>query len=142
MEKFAKSALSVCAAVIVATAALIPVGLASAYGDNTGTQEGRMAYTLAQINAGILGDTITFNSIKDGKIGDERNFVGAKLTSGNASVYNANEINVEDGQTYTIRLYVHNNSPKGMEAIAKGVSVNFSLPTSLSLSVSSCLPSK
>ena len=131
MNKFAKSALSVSAAVIVATATLIPVGLAGAYGDNTGTKEGRAVYTLADINAGKLGDKITMNSITNGKIGDERNFVGAKLTSGNASVYNANEINVEDGQTYTIRLYVHNNSPKGEQAIAKGVSVNFSLPTTV-----------
>lgn len=132
MNKFAKSILSVSAAAIVATATLIPAGLVNAYGDNTGTQEGRPVYSLDDINAGKLGDKITFNSItKDGKIGDERNFVGARLTSGNASVYNANEINVEDGQTYTIRLYVHNNSPKGEDAIAKGVGVSFSLPTTV-----------
>lgn len=132
MNKFAKSILSVSAAAIVATATLIPAGLVNAYGDNTGTQEGRPVYSLDDINAGKLGDTITFNSItKDGKIGDERNFVGARLTSGNATTYNANEINVEDGQTYTIRLYVHNNSPKGMDAIAKGVGVSFSLPTTV-----------
>ena len=132
MNKFAKSILSVSAAAIVATATLIPAGLVNAYGDNTGTQEGRPVYSLDDINAGKLGDKITFNSItKDGKIGDERNFVGARLTSGNASVYNANEINVEDGQTYTIRPYVHNNSPKGEDAIAKGVGVSFSLPTTV-----------
>lgn len=132
MNKFAKSILSVSAAAIVATATLIPAGLVNAYGDNTGTQEGRPVYSLDDINAGKLGDKITFNSItKDGKIGDERNFVGARLTSGNATTYNANEINVEDGQTYTIRLYVHNNSPKGMDAIAKGVGVSFSLPTTV-----------
>lgn len=132
MNKFAKSILSVSAAAIVATATLIPAGLVNAYGDNTGTQEGRPVYSLDDINAGKLGDKITFNSItKDGKIGDERNFVGARLTSGNATTYNANEINVEDGQTYTIRLYVHNNSPKGEDAIAKGVGVSFSLPTTV-----------
>lgn len=131
MNKFAKSILSVSAAAIVATATLIPAGFAGAYGDNTGTKEGRPVYTLDDINAGKLGNKITFNSITNGKIGDERNFVGAKLTSGNASVYNANEINVEDGQTYTIRLYVHNNSPKGEKNIAKDVTVNFSLPTAV-----------
>ena len=132
MNKFAKSILSVSAAAIVATATLIPAGLVNAYGDNTGTQEGRPVYSLDDINAGKLGDKITFNSItKDGKIGDERNFVGARLTSGNASVYNADTINVEDGQVYTIRLYVHNNSPKGEDAIAKGVGVSFSLPTTV-----------
>ena len=127
MNKFTKSALSVSAAVIVATASLTPI-MVNAWGDNS---NGRKTYTLAEINGGALGDTITFNSITNGKIGDERNFVGAKLTSGNASVYNANEISVEDGQTYTIRLYVHNNSPKGTDAVAKGVSVNFSLPTTV-----------
>ena len=132
MSKFTKTVLSVSAAAVVATATLVPTGLVSAYGDNTGTKEGRPVYTLTQINAGELGDTITFNSITNGKIGDERNFVGAKLTTGNASVYNADEINVEDGQIYTIRLYVHNNSPKKEEATAKDVRVNFSLPTTVS----------
>ena len=127
MNKFAKSALSVSAAVIVATASLTPA-IVNAWGDSS---NGRATYTLAQINSGELGDTITFNSITNGKIGDERNFVGAKLTSGNASVYNANEINVNDGETYTIRLYVHNNSPKGTDGVAKDVSVNFSLPTTV-----------
>lgn len=132
MNKLTKSVFAVSAAAIVATATLIPsAGLVSAYGDNSGTKEGRKVYSIADINAGKLGDTITLNSITDSKIGDERNFVGAKLTNGNASVYNANEINVEDGQTYTIRLYVHNNSPKAEKAVAKGVSVNFSLPTAV-----------
>ena len=132
MNKFTKSILSVSAAAIVATATLVPAGLVSAYGDNSGTKEGRPVYSLADIDAGKLGNKITFNSIiKDGKIGDERNFVGARLTNGNASVYNADTINVEDGQTYTIRLYVHNNSPLGENAIATGVTVNFSLPTTV-----------
>ena len=38
---------------------------------------------------------------------------------------------MEDGQIYTIRLYVHNNSPKNT---ATGVSVNFSLPTAVAKS--------
>lgn len=135
MNKFAKSILSVSAAAIVATATLVPAGLVSAYGDNTGTEGGRPVYTLDEINAGKLGNKITFNSIiKDGKIGDERNFVGARLTNGNSSVYNANEIDVEDGQVYTIRLYVHNNSPLAEKAIAKGVGVSFSLPTAVAKS--------
>ena len=132
MNKFAKTVLSVSAAAIVATATFVPTGIVSAYGDNTGTKEGRPVYSLDEINAGKLGDTITFNSIKTGgKIGDERNFVGARLATGNSSVYNANEINVEDDQIYTIRLYVHNNSPKKEAATAKGVTVNFSLPTTV-----------
>ena len=132
MNKFAKSMLSVSAAAVIATATLVPAGLVSAYGDNTGTEEGRPVYTLDQINAGELGDKITFNSIyKGGKIGDERNFVGARKTNGNATVYNADAIDVEDGETYTIRLYVHNNS---IEKVAKGVGVSFALPTAVAKS--------
>ena len=127
MNKFAKSVMAVSAAAIVATASLTPA-FVSAWGDSN---NGRRSYTIAEINAGKLGNKITFNSISDGKIGDEKNFVGAKLTNGNASVYNANEINVEDGQTYTIRLYVHNNNAQGTKAVAKDVSVNFSLPTAV-----------
>ncbi|MBR0424392.1 DUF11 domain-containing protein [Candidatus Saccharibacteria bacterium] len=129
MNKIIKTVMSVSAAATIATATLTPV-MVNAWGDSN---NGRKTYTIAQINDGALKDgTITFNSITDGKIGDERNFVGAKLTTGNSSVYNANEINVEDGQIYTIRLYVHNNSPKGTDAVAKDVSVVFSLPTTVS----------
>ena len=131
MNKFAKSILSVSAAAVVATATLVPAaGLANAYGDNSGLEGYRPVYTLDQINAGELGETITFNSISKGsKLEDERNFVGARLTNGGASYYNGNDINVEDGQTYTIRLYVHNNSPKNT---AKDVTVRFNLPTTVS----------
>ena len=92
MNKFAKSVLSVTAATIVATASMTPA-IVNAWGDS---DNGRATYTLSQINEGKLGNKITFNSITNGKIGDERNFVGAKIASGNASVYNADEINVED----------------------------------------------
>lgn len=125
MNKFTKSVLSISAASIVAGVSLCPA-IVNAWGDSN---NGRTPYTIAQINAGKMGNKITFNSITDGKIGDERNFVGAKLASGNAAVYNANEINVTDGQVYTIRLYVHNNNPQGTKAVAKDVSVSFSLPT-------------
>ena len=136
MNKFAKSILSVSAAAVVATATLVPAtGFVNAFGDNTGTKEGRAVYSLDDVNAGKLGNTITFNSIyTGGKIGDERNFVGARLTTGNASVYNADSIDVEDDQVYTIRLYVHNNSPLAEKATATGVSVNFSLPTAVAKS--------
>ena len=128
MNKIYKSILSVSAAVIVAGATLSPA-LVKAWGDS---DNGRPSYTLEQINKGELGDTITFNSISNGKIGDEKNFVGAKVAGANVTTWNANEINVKDGETYTIRLFVHNNSPKGMKAIAKGVKATFSLPTTVS----------
>ncbi|MBQ6461659.1 DUF11 domain-containing protein [Candidatus Saccharibacteria bacterium] len=128
MNKVYKTILSVAAAAIVAGATMTPA-VVNAWGDSN---NGRTTYTIAQINDGALGDTITFNSITDGKIGDERNFVGAKLSSSNSETWNANEINVKDGETYTIRLYVHNNSPLGTSAIAENVSASFSLPTTVS----------
>lgn len=129
MNKIYKSVLGVAAAAIVGCASMAPVAV-YAWGDSS---NGRATYTLDQINSGKLGDTITFNSITNGKIGDERNFVGAK-TNINASTWNADTISVKDGDVVTIRLYVHNNSPKAMAGIATGVSASFSLPTTVSTS--------
>lgn len=130
MNKVYKTILGVSAAAVVAAAALTPV-IVSAWGDSS---NGRPSYTLEQINNDALGDKITFNSISNGKIGDEKNFVGAKVAGANVSTWNANEIKVKDGETYTIRLFVHNNSPRGMEAIAKNVKATFSIPTNVAKS--------
>lgn len=130
MNKVYKAILGVAAAAIVSGATLAPAAV-MAWGDSAG---GRTVYTLDEINAGKLGDTITFNSITNGKIGDERNFVGAKLSTDTSNVWKANEISVKDGDVVTIRLYVHNNSPKGEKKIAEGVSANFSLPTTVAKS--------
>ena len=143
MNKIYKSVLSVSAATLIAGASLAPAAV-FAYGDNTYDyypNEGRPTYTIDQINAGELDDTITLNSIADhseqmqGHIQDERNFVGAMTKSnydnGTASVWNANEIEAVDGETYKIRLYVHNNNPWGTEKVAEGVKATFSLPTTV-----------
>ena len=99
-----------------------------AWGDNGG---GRPGYTKAQIESGVLGNKIVFNSITDGTFGDERNFVGARVddgqNKGKENVWNANEITVESGKTYLVRLYVHNNSPKGYDAVAQNVKATFAL---------------
>ena len=130
MRTIYKSVLSVSAAAIVAVATLAPV-IVNAWGDSS---NGRKSYTISQINKGELGDTITFNSISDGKIGDEKNFVGAKVASSKADTWAANSINVKDGETYTIRLYVHNNNPQGTKKIAEGVKATFSIPTTVAKS--------
>ena len=125
------------------TSAVIAAGVAStavvsAWGDNT---NGRRTYTVDEINNGILGDKIVLNSIKDeklpeGNVKDERNFVAARDAStgnnGAKNVWQNNEITVEEGKTYIVRLYVHNNNPKGKDAVAKNVTVNFSLGTVVS----------
>lgn len=130
MKTICKSLIGVSAAAVVAAATLTPA-MVQAWGDNA---NGRPSYTIADINAGKLGDTITFNSISDGAIGNEKNFVGAKVSSDTGKIWNADEINVKDGETYTIRIYVHNNSPKGTDAIAENVKTSFSLPTTIAKS--------
>ena len=72
---------------------------------------GREAYTLDQVNSGKLDSSIVFNSISDGSFGHEFNFVGARENNGETIDYwNANEIEAEEGKTYTVRLFAHNNS--------------------------------
>lgn len=129
MNKIYKSILSISAAAVILGASLAPV-MVSAWGDSAG---GRPSYTIAEINDGKLGDTITFNSISDSPIGDEKNFVGARIsTAADGTVWNANTVeNVKDGEIYNVRLYVHNNSPKGLERIAEDVKATFSLPTNV-----------
>ena len=147
MSNIYKTILSVSAATMVAGATLIPVGV-QAWG-NAGAN--RRTYTIAEINSGILGDNIVFNSIKDSNenlseenqnagvimpLTDERNFVGARDKStgnnGKNNVWDGNEIIVEEGKTYLVRLYVHNNNPKGEAAMAENVKVSFQIPEMIS----------
>ena len=139
MSKVYKAILMTSLAAVVATAATAPA-LVSAWG-NAG--EGRRTYTIEEINAGDLKDNIVFNSIKDDSavsqdagiimpLQDERNFVGArdKATGNNGknNVWDGNTITVEEGKTYIVRLYVHNNNPNGEAATAENVKVSFQIP--------------
>ena len=140
MNKIYKTIAGVSAAAVIAAAALTPV-LVNAWGDNTGTKDGRPSYTLDQINKERVLDKdgkniITMNSISNGDFGDEKNFVGAKVAGATVKTWNANEIKVKDGETYTIRLFVHNNNPNGEEAgaVATGVKATFSIPTNVAKS--------
>ncbi len=110
MKKAFKAAVLAATIAGVGGIASIPV-LVSAYGNNGGTI--RQSYTTEQINNGELGDKITFNSISDDPRGHEFNYTGARVDDGN----NLGEDNVwydnieaEDGQTYIVRLFAHNNS--------------------------------
>lgn len=147
MKKMLK--ISSLAAISIATLSASIAPLAMAWGDNTG---GRATYSINQINNGAIDDKITFNSIVDTNenlseknkaagvivpLSDERNFVGARVDNGNNgkhNVWDGNEINVEEGKTYLIRLYVHNNNRKGHAMIAKDVTANIKLPVVISKS--------
>lgn len=118
-----------------------------AWGDNS--EDGRPSYTIEEINNGAIGATpvsegedyknspnypgqIIFNTISNSTIGDEKNFVGAReytgINAGADNFWRGNDITVEDGKTYIIRLYVHNNNPNDMDAVAEDVKVAFSIP--------------
>ena len=141
--KISTSILGVAGALTAISFAAAPSQV-NAWGDNTAN--GRPSYTIDDINAGKLGDKIVFNSISNSKIGDEKNFVAATYNANFCPQgaecamryvepeWHADNIKVEDGKVYTIRLYVHNNSPKGMDAIAKDVKTTFSLPTTVAKS--------
>ena len=110
----------------------------------------RPIYSLREVNEGKLGDKITFNSIviteadktwykkKTGKdipsrtLENETNFVGARKYTGTEAdkntLWSGTEIMAEDGQEYIIRLYVHNNNPKGEKAVAENTQVRFYVP--------------
>lgn len=103
----------------------------------------RNIYSLKEINDGALGDAITFNSIivnestdsewiGEGTLQNETNFVGARVDDDNHGKYNkweGTEIEAVDGETYIVRLYVHNNSPLGEDATAEDVKVRFYIPS-------------
>lgn len=119
-----------------------------AWGDSDG---GRPDYSLQEVNEGKLGDKITFNSISikdsdyqwykdhygenmpEGFLTEEKNYVGARedigVNAGPKNVWNGNDITVEDGKTYIVRMCVHNNNPNGWDAVAENTRVRFSVPT-------------
>ena len=96
---------------------------------NSGTP--RESYTIEQINEGCLGDRIVFNSISDSNVGHEFNFVAARENAGEnegaKNVWNGNVIEAQKGESYLVRLYCHNNSPLGYDAVAEDVQIRFEI---------------
>nr|MBR3257088.1 DUF11 domain-containing protein [Candidatus Saccharibacteria bacterium] len=98
-----------------------------AWGDSA---NGRPTYTNDQINNGAIDDKIVLNSISDNPtVGNELYFVQVR-EDGTEDLWKPSEITVEDGKTYEIRMYVHNNNRKGTEMVAKDVFAKFIVPTS------------
>lgn len=136
MRKAIKTTLTLAASAAMVAGAVATPSLVSAWGDNSG---GRLSYTIDQINDGALGKKIVFNSISDSTIGNEKNFVGAReytgVDSGKYNSWNGNDITVQNGKEYLVRLYVHNNNPWGTDAVAKNTKVAFNIPTDSSTRV-------
>lgn len=113
---------------------------AFAWGDDSG---GRPSYSAQYVSehADDFGSTPFFNSISDAEIGDERDFVSAMEADSNGiaknphSKWQGGNIEVENGETYVIRLYVNNNNPNDFDAVAENVRVAFSIPSTSSKQV-------
>ena len=113
---------------------------AFAWGDDSG---GRPSYSTQYISehADDFGNTPFFNSISDAEIGDEKDFVSAMEADDSGFAKNPHgkwqggNVEVENGETYVIRLYVNNNNPNGFDAVAENVKVAFSIPSTSSKQV-------
>ncbi len=111
---------------MIAAAVIVPAAL-FAWGPN------RPTYTIAN-----PAKHVTFNSITDNpNIGDERNFVGIREVGSN-NVWHDN-MKVQEGKEYYVRMYVHNNAADSLNAsgkgIAKDVTAKFNLPTETAKSI-------
>ncbi len=115
MQKFKKMIFAVINFILVINIFLKPM-IALAI-DNSYT---RPLYTRKEIDEGALDSLmdegkVTFNSINDptAEWYDETNFVGARLDDGDKgkdNVWNHESIIAEDGETYVVRAFVHNNT--------------------------------
>lgn len=140
MKKAIKNTLAVTAGAAAVAGAAIAVPYAvTAWGDSTYLETGqapsetvhRNLYKLADISK--LGDTITFNSITDvAETGNEIDFTSVQKAAPDGyaidphGMWEGGDITVEDGQEYIVRLYVHNNSPKGTAGVSTGTKVAIS----------------
>lgn len=133
MKKYIKIFIVVAFAFLIANISSYPI-TAFAWGDDSG---GRASYSTQYVSeyADDFGNTPFFNSISDAEIGDEKDFVSAMEADSNGFAKNPHgkwqggNIEVENGETYVIRLYVDNNNPNGFDATAEDVKVAFSIPS-------------
>ncbi len=89
----------------------------------------RTTYTMAN-----PANQITFNSITDNpNIGDERNFVGIR-EAGTSNLWTDN-MTVQSGKTYSVRMYVHNNAASDLNLVAQNVTAKFNLPITTGKSI-------
>lgn len=79
-------------------------------------------------------DHVQFNSITNNpNIGDERNFVGIREV-GSANVWK-DDVTVQEGKEYYVRMYVHNNAASSLNLVAENVTAKFNLPTTTGKSI-------
>ena len=127
------------AVLMVAAAVIVPAAL-FAWGPE------RPTYTIEK-----PADHVTFDSITNNpNYGDERNFVTIKDTANTAKGGWTDDITVQNGKEYYVRMYVHNNAAANLNLVAENVIANFNVPTQTAkriqidgyLSSSNATPSK
>lgn len=103
---------------MVAVAIIVPASL-FAWGPS------RQTYTMDK-----PADHVTFDSITDNpNYGDERNFVTIKETSNTAAGGWTDQVTVQSGKEYYVRMYVHNNAASNLNLVAKNTTAKFNVPT-------------
>jgi uncharacterized repeat protein (TIGR01451 family) len=107
---------------VLAVAVIVPASL-HAWGPD------RPTYTIEH-----PADHVTFNSITNNPdIGDERNFVGIRESGTNTQW--TDNMTVQKGKEYTVRVYVHNNAAANLNLVAHDVTAKINLPTTTAKSI-------
>ena len=80
-------------------------------------------------------DYITFNSITNNPVigGDEKDFVGIREVGSNANW--TNNMKVQNGKEYYVRIYVHNNAASNLNLVAENVVAKLNVPTTTTKTV-------
>ena len=79
---------------------------------------------------------ITFNSIVDNpNHGKEQNFVQIKETSNTSAGGWKDELKVEIGKEYWVRMYVHNNAAKNLKLVAENTRLTAAIPNTTGKSI-------
>ena len=80
-------------------------------------------------------DYITFNSITNNPVigGDEKDFVGIREVGSNAKW--TNNMKIQNGKEYYVRIYVHNNAASNLNLVAENVVAKLNVPTTTAKNV-------
>ena len=113
-------------AIAILAAAIIIPAVAFAWGPS------RPTFTVAN-----PADHITFNSITDNpNVGDERNFVVVKDAANTNDGGWQDNVTVQPGKEYLVRVYVHNNAASSLNLTAINTRVMASVPNTTGKNVS------
>ena len=80
-------------------------------------------------------DYITFNSITNNPVigGDERDFVGIR-EKGTQNAW-SNNVKIQSGKEYYVRMYVHNNAAANLNLVAENVTAKMNVPNNTAKSI-------